>query len=92
MKKLIALAALMVAFSANAYDCENLSKYAVEVMTKRQNEDSIVEVIKTAKDDVERRVVLAAYQKPSFSTPKWKSKAIKEFSNDVTTVCYANSM
>ena len=92
MKRLITLAALMVTFPAIAYDCEKLSKYATEVMTKRQNEVSIVDVIKLADGEIEKRIVLEAYQKPSFSGDKWQSKAIKEFANDVATGCYAASM
>lgn len=92
MKKLIALAALMVALPASAMTCEELSDYAAEVMAKRQDEVSMVDVMKEAKTDVQRSVVLSAYQRPSFVGDKWKSKTIKSFANDVAASCYALSI
>lgn len=90
--KLITILALTLSFSANAFDCEKLSEYARDVMTKRQKEVSIVEVIKTADSEVKKRIVIEAYQKPAFVGEKWKSRSIKEFANDVATGCYAATM
>lgn len=88
MKKLIAMATLMVALPASAVDCKVLFEYAEDVMTKRQNEVSMVQVMGTASDPVRRAVVLQAYQKPSFIGDKWKNNAIKSFANEVATGCY----
>lgn len=88
MKKLIALAALMVALPASAADCEALHEFAEDIMTKRQDEVSMVKVMGTASDAVKRAIVIQAYRKPSFVGDKWKDNAIKSFANEVATGCY----
>ena len=88
MKKLIALAALMVALPASAMDCEAMYEFAEDVMTKRQDEVSMVTVMGTASDVVKRTIVIQAYSKPSFVGDKWKDNAIKSFANEVATGCY----
>ena len=103
MSKIICSIALMlVCFSTNAQYlnerelCDFYSEYAKQTMESRQNGGKasnhikVLTEFKTLDDDVKKSlesIVMSAYSRPRYDTPKNKAKAIRDFENDVYVKC-----
>ena len=63
-------------------------------MTGRQNGVPLTKMMEVANSDNEqandltRKIILAAYEQPSYSTDEIKQRTITDFANDVALVCY----
>ena len=96
MKKLLLIPLLMtLPFVAHANEtdrCAAISSLAEGVMTARQNNVDIVQVIEIVSSNpitAELGIVLAkeAYAKPRFNTERIQKETIREFKNDVYLQC-----
>lgn len=65
------------------------------IMLKRQNDEPILETMKTVLDDLAiglsdtlREMVIAAYDSPSWPTRDSKLAAVDDFANDWVVACY----
>lgn len=85
---LFAIGAVALPASSSQTYCEHIYEYAYKVMTKRQKNLPIVEVIKSAKNSVEKGVVIDAYEMVLFNSNSMKQKYSKQFANEKAAECY----
>lgn len=96
MLKTIALSLLaLVGTAAAAGDdgrCEKVAELAEMIMNARQEGVPMVAMMKNSSpgegaSDLSRMLIVAAYEKPGFSTKENRRRAVVEFQNDVYLQC-----
>lgn len=90
MKQLIALALIALSFSAAANNeyCESLHGLAAKIMSVRQNEASMPELMKIVGDNaVAAEIVREAYKQQRYSSDEYQKKATDQFANEVYMTC-----
>ncbi len=72
--------------------CKALGDYAETIMTNRQEGVSLSSTIGLVKDsdiaEIQRKIILAAYEEPRWATEETKKEAIEDFRNDIELECY----
>jgi len=94
MNKLIIALVFCASFAAHADRaeiiyrlCNNMSETARHMMVLRQDDASIVELMKKMETDEGRELVVAAYKRPFFQTKKFKAHSIEKFATDTYLSC-----
>lgn len=68
--------------------CDELANFAEQVMSMRQAETSITDVLKLAEYNIERKVVLEAYKQVAYTDRQFSNDQRVNFKNAVLTQCY----
>ena len=88
----LAIAATLICTSAYAGPeslCPDIGDRAEEVMTFRQNNERMSEVMKKANgSDIIRQLVIAAYARPLMQVQENKNQMIIDFRNQTELECY----
>lgn len=95
MKILIVLSILLMPITSYASDlrdgmevCESYAKLAKIIMTKRQDDESLVNILDRLKQSpVVDNLLAAAYSRPVMLTAKWREVSISRFSNEAMSHC-----
>lgn len=90
MKPLIAFALIALSFSATANNeyCESLHGLAAKIMSVRQDEASMPELMKIVGDNaVASEIVREAYKQQRYSSEEYQKKAVDQFANEVYMIC-----
>lgn len=92
MRKILAIATLLVSGSAFAGACEDRADLAREVMASRQAGVPIADVIRLAKESnaytkATRDLILRAYEAPRYQTEEHQQREITEFENAAYVAC-----
>lgn len=91
MKKILLATTLTLStFAANAETtyCEELEKLSRTIMTKRQENVPMVDMIKIVGNvEAAKLITMDAYERPRFSVADNKQNAINDFANEWFMVC-----
>ena len=72
--------------------CKALGDLAETIMTARQEGASLSDMMGRIKDseiaDIQRKIILAAYEEPRWATEETKKEAIEDFRNEIELECY----
>ncbi|ANL55074.1 hypothetical protein [Rhizobium phaseoli] len=90
------VASLISAGSTNAEDdfCKAIGKTARSVMVARQRDVDLSAMMETANTQggafkaPMRQMIIAAYERPAYSTEEMQAKEISEFANEILLACY----
>ena len=95
MKNILIAAALVFAsISAQANQtCSRFSSLAETIMTAHQSGVAMQDLVEDLGNDERAKksvmpIIIAAYQKPRFSTEEYKQRAIDSFRDQVAVACY----
>lgn len=89
----VAIATMPVVANADSA-CDTVDEVAAYVMKKRQEGMRMSALInatqggQTAMDKLYRQLVSSAYERPLFSTQRYKRRSIKKFRNYAYRICY----
>ena len=96
MSRLVAVFFLVWIGSASAAEddgrCEKIAELAEMIMGARQEGVPMVDMMKSnsqgeGASGLSRMLIIAAYEKPGFSTKENRSRAVVDFQNDVYLQC-----
>lgn len=99
MKKILFIGFIvlfMTSFSYAEDQCKLLGNLAETIMTKRQEGVDLTTMLNIAESqgtseevaNVSRKLVIAAYDSPEYSTQEYKERAIRKFKTEVMIECY----
>lgn len=88
---ILSLALLATPLTAETEDvCANMGDAAEAIMSLRQNGYPISDLMdKFGDSNLFRAIILSAYEKPRFSTDEYKQESVRDFRNEVETLCYS---
>ena len=77
--------------SANEAElCSSVANLARVIMALRQVEAPLSKMMELAEEEVVRRIVLAAYERPAYSALENQERATNKFANDIEHACYTS--
>ncbi len=85
MKYLILLTA--ISFNSLSATCEEYFNQAIDIMTKRQAGQSIIETLKLTNDGYNKEMIMAAFNVPVMGTAKYKERRAIQFGNRMYLLC-----
>lgn len=101
MKTMLILCIAMISLPITSFaevtegTCPSLGDAAAAIMTSRQNEIPMSNVMKTVLSAIPdesapvfRSIIMMAYDQPSYRTPDNRKRAIDEFRNEIENACY----
>lgn len=91
--KVIAIASLAFAATAQASVCAEMGSLAYQIMDNRQTGVPLAGMMKIAdgageQSKLHKMLILEAYKQPKFQTASYRAEAIAEFSNKWERRCY----
>lgn len=72
--------------------CQEIGYIAEFIMQQRQNGAAMSAMMSAfGADELQRWMVVAAYERPRMSTPSNQERQIQDFRNDVELICYSQA-
>lgn len=84
---LLLLAASINVSAVDLETCKSVSDSASKIMTIRQSGALMADLMGRSDSEIFQKLVIAAYSKPKYGSPKYIKRSIQSFSNDWYLQC-----